>query len=1035
MNRFLHYMFMLLLLANHSCSREAIIEPPVTGADEKSVMLKLAVPFTAPKEPPTRAIGAIQESTIETLDILAFKVEGGVETLIYWSNATKDAGNTEGNATQSFNATLRVKDFPQRFVLITNARTKLESVSFAGMEKEVLLSKLVVDLNGNDRWKVTNANNYTAIPMWGETAPKIVNATTTSISDQPIPMMRMLAKVEVQLDETVSGITNLFKLKSVHVYNTNTSGRIAPKSAAGYVLNNVAQKASLPNSVTSVVGPIAYSDFGTPGVTDIAMRGAIYLFETAAKNAGNFLQETGIVVGGFYGSDTFESYYRVDFLGPDNTTYMDLLRNHKYSCNIIDVKGRGLPTVEEAWRTKSYNMVANILAWDEGVIHNIIFDSQYMLGVSHDVFELDGDMHDNSCTDNIIKIITDHPDGWNATVWGNKAGTLPATWLTVNPVFGAGNAQLKEVHLLTLANQGANRTAYIHIKAGRLTYIVTVVQKAMLPGIITVTPSVKKLPYIISQLYPVYVTCEKFNGDPDPNASWTLTSADPSWLKLSLSSTATFSTASTFVSGTGNQTVYLYALDNISSSDSRRTTIYIGASPLDVVVDVLQFGNPTTIIDNDGGGTPPKDVETYVGAFWRNNETGERIIRIKAGASSANYGTWTATVMWMDGRWGYDDGIMIDQNIVDDISLAGRGISFTTKMNPDAFGTPEHYPVSGYSAGGTVTGADPYIIFRIGLKSTYTPSTSYPVRYAVVLLSYANNTKLQKIFIRQGEEADYLLTNNDPVLSLPSQNGNLAARTVTRKFSPYNLTADILDADPGIRGGRFTDYPSQAGAFFQWANSYTTPSTQYLGIRTALNPYSLTVAGFYTGVPAGYWSTLAATHETCPPGYRRPTDGSITADEKGTSITNSEMRQSLFQKPRAGVNYTADLSNSLKGFYADGFFDRRKLENGGGNLGKNDRSVAAGTKDIAHYGNLFFNTISGSDRYNASLFFPISGIRDPREVGGPLYHAGAMAGYWTSSVYDGTSAMFLRFIEAYMASAIWADAKTNGYSIRCVKEP
>jgi hypothetical protein len=146
-----------------------------------------------------------------------------------------------------------------------------------------------------------------------------------------------------------------------------------PNTGTEYFENMTAKKASLPASVVSSTGPIAYTDFGAPGVANIAMRGAIYLFETAAKNEGNLLEETCIVVGGLFETDAEVSYYRLDFLAQDAATHLDILRNHSYTCNITAVKGRGHPTVDDAFRAKSFNMIANIIIWN-GNTSNIIID-------------------------------------------------------------------------------------------------------------------------------------------------------------------------------------------------------------------------------------------------------------------------------------------------------------------------------------------------------------------------------------------------------------------------------------------------------------------------------------------------------------------------------------------------------------------------------------------------------------------------------------------------------------------------------------
>jgi len=934
------YPLILFALLFFSCSLEQPIAPDVYSQGEKAVMLKVAVPNSTQQKGNTRSIDLEQENMIQTLDVLAFKVEAGVYTFQYRAHAKREAGSNNGVSIQSFNAILRVKDETQCFVLITNARNQIDALvagradGWVGQEKEGMLSQLTFDLNGGDRWKAVGSSDFTAIPMWGETEPMVIDPAVASISNAPIPMVRMAAKIEVQLDQSVLGLTNTFKLKSVHLYNTNRSGRIVPIPDVDHIgTDKVAKKASLPYPVTPVTGPVAYTDFTPPGIPDVAIKGAIYLFETAAKNNGNFLTETCIVVGGLYGSDTQESYYRLDFLSTDGATHVDILRNHRYICNIVSVNGRGFTTIDDAYRAKSLNMTANILAWEEGVITHIVFDNQYMLGVSHDRFDLSPDEHKATHTDNILTVATDYPDGWTASVWADKAGLTPVPpdaisglpWLRIDPTSGIGNAQPQPMHLLTDANiVFAERTAYIHIKAGRLTYIVTVVQ-----------------------------------------------------------------------------------------------------------------GRTSLTLENEGGGAPPVNAQTYVGAFWRANQTGERLIRIDVTTLSANHGTWSAAVAWMDPRWGAQDGVVLSTDKTDNTSLLARGISFTSDMNPDLYGTPEDCPVTGSAAAvtGQVSDANRYIFFRIGLKSTYTPTTQHPARYAVVLLSYANNTKQQLIFLRQGEGADYLMTNNDPVNS-----DGLTTRTVTKKFSPYNLTAQNLDqsvmsqadaSNPATVGNRsiFTNYPTQAGAFWQWANAYT--GTQFGGgIRWAHNPHTGTTSTWQGTNTTNYWNSFAEAQETCPPGYRRPYDGSITGEESCANISGSEVRQSLLLKPRISYNYASEATNSLWGYYADGFFDRRQIVKGNG-MGAVVAAVAAQSKDVAHIGRLFFNPTPNSDHFYASLFIPASGGRDLGT--GSLAYSGKEGHFWSASKNTlPTSNCGLSWTYRENHAGPWREDISTALSIRCV---
>ena len=419
----------------------------------------------------------------------------------------------------------------------------------------------------------------------------------------------------------------------------------------------------------------------------------------------------------------------------------------------------------------------------------------------------------------------------------------------------------------------------------------------------------------------------------------------------------------------------------------------------------------------------PVNVTTYTGAFWKANQKGERLIRIDMGTNAANQGAWTAKVAWVDPRFGNVSEVVLSTDMIDNTSLAARGISFTTDMNPDAYGAPESYPVTGNNTtvGGTVNSSNRFIFFRVGLRSYYTPTTAHPARYAVILLTYNNGARQQRIFVRQGEDADYLMTPDDRA----GGDMNANSRPAAKKFAVYNLTATTLDATVNMRGAVFVNYPTQAGALFQYANTYT--GTQFLGgIRWAYNPHTLNPPALTWQPlnPSVYWDMLAANHEISPVGYRRPYEGVIHRDEPCTDLNDFEMRQSLYLNPRKGYNTASETSNSMWGYYADGFFDRRRIVD--------NNNVAHGTRDIAYIGELFYNPIQGSDRYNASLFFPAAGWRYPDE--GVLVTAGSDGSYWSASTSNMSLHYSLGMIFRSTTSGPWQANQAAACSIRPVAE-
>jgi hypothetical protein len=488
---------------------------------------------------------------------------------------------------------------------------------------------------------------------------------------------------------------------------------------------------------------------------------------------------------------------------------------------------------------------------------------------------------------------------------------------------------------------------------------------------------------------------------------WTLTSADPSWLTLSLDPRG-YGDAAT-IAGNGPRTVYLVSMAN-GTGNLRSTELYLDGDPSDIVATVGQ--NLTVEQIAGAGDLPPSGGPyTYVGAFWRHDQIGERVIRFTP--DPGNRGAWSAEVVWMDSRWSEDDGVVLAAG-------GSRGSTVGTDELSVWDADAEHFPVAGDATfiNGMTDAANPEVVFRIGLKSAYNPTVAHQVRYAVVMVTYG--TKKQKLFLRQGEYDDYLMTRSDPVAT-----GGIASRTKVVKFSPYNLTAatlyapaDVSGTVPAVNPGRFTEFPTQGGVFFQWAS--TDPDRQRMAW-----PIIGTATNWNASYSTDYWNTLAPAHETCPPGYRRPTDGSTTAAEYATSISNSEIRQSLWWQPQTG-SFGSDKTNNIWGYYADGYFDRHPLVT---TPWATLSAVNDNSREVGYIGTLFYNPVTESDHYNASLFFPAGGWRD---AGGALTGSGRGGHYWTTSTRSADNAWIL-WIRNDWYVGMWEDQKSYGLYVRCVR--
>ena len=444
-----------------------------------------------------------------------------------------------------------------------------------------------------------------------------------------------------------------------------------------------------------------------------------------------------------------------------------------------------------------------------------------------------------------------------------------------------------------------------------------------------------------------------------------------------------------------------------SGTAPRTASFKVSAGALSHTIEVIQFPAVPNIPDNFSAVVTP-----FVGAFWKAEQWGERLIRIPRPASNTLDGAWMAAVL--EGRdWIVLDTLKSVDNTIWTASpqYSGNGAGFDAING--VYGTETI--VQGDL--GTGLGQRPDIYFRIGLKTAYTPTPTEPVRYGVVLLWNRGVTGYtQRIWIRQGEGVDYLMRPNDAGTNL----SGVPLRPDVVRFSPYNLSASSFNTPLPLNGGQFTDYPSQAGAFFQWANANN--------LRYAYPPVG-SVSNWQNNYPSLYWmggaTPLSDAHETCPPGFSRPMDGSATGPNTAGPVAGSEVRQSLWQNPVAGLAAPTP-ANSAAGYYADGFFDRRLITtSASGNL---LTAVSPTGNDVAYKGSLYFNTSSF-----ASLFFPLAGSRLNSD--GTLNYTGFQGHYWSASSYDATQSwrMYLLTVAPLVSAQMSYTLRSHGLSIRCVE--
>lgn len=383
---------------------------PTEGGD---AMVTFAIQLPGAKLAKTRALDETDENAISDIDVLVFKPGGG--EYVYSARCSGSDITSSGDNQKTFTVKLRQGEFD--LAIIANARSVLTATPLTGKTKSDALSELKTQIPSSGKWITDKTGlGYRAIPMWGNIGDKTINKSTNLTGSNAISLTRMVARVDVKIDEAVTN----FKLTSVHVFNYNTHGAVVPGSTAWDASNKITTTPTVPSATTLTEGPINYdNDNGKTEINTItnSCEKEIYLFESENhtdaehEKEKDLLDRTCVVVGGIYDTDSDPTYYRVDFSsgsGASQTDFLDVLRNYLYIFNITRVSGPGFNTPEDAFNSEPFNIKAKVLRWNQADMTNVAFDGQNLLSVSQDKFIFSSDERKDEGEDNVLSVFTDY---------------------------------------------------------------------------------------------------------------------------------------------------------------------------------------------------------------------------------------------------------------------------------------------------------------------------------------------------------------------------------------------------------------------------------------------------------------------------------------------------------------------------------------------------------------------------------------------------------------------------------------------------
>ncbi len=467
----------LPLLAFSACIKDTGIDNPTPG-DDKEATVKFSLVLPGSAATPTRALSEGNENEARTIEVLVFGPGGGsYRYTAYCSDIT-----TDGSDVSIKTFTVKLATGSCDLVVLANARELIPAAYPTGIPVGAtqidVYNKLNMPLPAGGKWnaKPTDAA-YKPIPMWGFKTSVNIQANTTLTGGSAIKLARMVAKVDVTV---LDAAKPNFKLTSIRLYNYQTQGSVVPK--AGW--DAAGSKATMPNVPTGSVrtkGPLLYD--GTAITTaNVSCLNEIYLFEApkGGQSAAERANNTCIVVGGKYGSETKETYYRIDFAQKVNDAweYLPILRNHRYHVRIASIGGPGFDTPDNAFNAEPVNIQADVIKWSDDNMSEIIFDGLSYMKVDRQRFDL------NKLAQNASMTVETDITGCTATVTYTAPQSGWITNLSITGTPGIGSLKFR-----TLDNtSGQERKATIIISAGRLRKEIPVVQSTSMDVSLSVDP-------------------------------------------------------------------------------------------------------------------------------------------------------------------------------------------------------------------------------------------------------------------------------------------------------------------------------------------------------------------------------------------------------------------------------------------------------------------------------------------------------------------------------------------------------------------
>lgn len=850
----------------------------------------------------------------------------------------------------------------------------------------------------------------------------IRKSTTIGSSADPVILTPATVKLTVR-NQVSSGSSYTFELQGATLCSAPDHGYVIPSAGISGI-------ALLPYGPEGDVSRMMVATQTVEGVTATL---PLYCYESAADNA------TSVIIKTLYNG--CEGYYRLSLFNADKSALRDLVRGYHYKIVVRTVQTAGYRTAAEAMANPASNGIIYDIETEDPDSYDIITNGAQYLGVSNSEYW----MYNSNYINAFENVYNDSEDITLATPFTVTVLTYTAnrTWLPGEVTASEGiHLQAEDgthVSGLTLplpATEGASVRRELkaffddNFTEGTLDIRIGDLHK---------TVKVKRAhsASILGEVFPlgkdvIYASLKSVDNSSGP------TKTDPTAYGLSYDQNVFCLTGNVAGELDPDKELYLRVIKRFPdmTADYCYATIYLhrntaaGRVKVDLATDMNGQG-----FAGDNNYNPMFNI---LGAFWKNDERGERLVQIPQCSYIYNnsplplYGRWVAKVIAGQDfirleEW--DEGLTMTNGVFD--------------------GDPEGRLIEGNKQ--DIAGKDFMVRFRIGLTST---NKGNPNRYGLIQLIYQEKRpggsswydyKISNfIFVRQGEAPDNLLTPGQTYYSAKDGSTTVVAPDV--KFSPYEL----IDPQEGTGGDNVTDhtlladgeravlapYPTWYGYEFQWGQGRAYHPGPY-NKNNALTGWISSVTDA-DKLPTEY-------REVCPEGYITPP----------TQIDGTDIHWGICCVYPGGPQYTTYTNlntGAHPGIYLDGYQDRR-IEVTNGDIPDTYENVwdivaynHAIEKTYAHYteatseGDILKNKMFslGYLAFNpetmASLYFPIV-LGGRAAWDGNIwddYASGRYLLYWTQTV-DAVTPQNGYSMALYDRRTSSLN-KAYGLRVRCIKD-